>query len=521
LTISLKHSFNSTVADGDDSSLVQPSNWNEEHVSLFTASGTGAVTRTLDAKISDTVSVKDFGAVGDNVADDTAKIQAAIDYLTNGRGGTLYIPPGLYRVSSTLNVGLPIVTNYAFMTTRTSEISDATIQANSIPANIASNNSKNHIDFEFAPGATLVASWTPASPAPVLAYNLVNNTQLSFGSVTNAAIVSAVMIQSGVYNCDAVVTPQSNNLIGIFTSYGCRIIKNSFFSGIEHGIISMNGFWTRITDMYVWRAGGICLNIVVGNALIVDNLAFWYSVKGVVFDGDASEIRGINTQQVEQDLIVYACDCCVFGPGYLEDVSLSDGAGKYAVTLGYVENSIKIKSSTFQGLRVGSARLNKGAFRIWDTSNSTFDICRGYSYPVTFDALSSGLLNQCDFLSTSTNRSKWQVFQNGMVFSASSPTGTSYVVQGPWMFNVLGITTGSVAAGGTATYDYTLPATLDTLTAATAHFNFTSGGPVQFVVTARFTGTSPKIVRFTFFNPTAGALTADGANLTLTVFAAL
>lgn len=481
----------------------------------------GSVGRTLNNKMQEIVSVKDFGAVGDNVVDDTAAIQAAIDYLTNGRGGTLHIPPGLYRVTNTLSVGLPIVTNYTFMTTRTSELPDATIQANSILPNVAANNLKNHIDFEFAPGATLVADWTPATPTPVLAYNLVNNTQTSFGNINNATIVSAVMIQNGVYNLDAVSTPQSNNIIGIFASYGCKQIKTSFLSGIEHGIISMNGFWTHITDMYVWRAGGICLNIVIGNALKVDNLSFWYSNKGVVFDGDASEIRGIHTQQVAQDLIVYACDCCVFGPGYLEDVSPTDGAGTYAVTLGHIQNDVRVKSSTFEGLRVGSTRPNKGAFRIWDTRNSTFDICRSYAKAVLFDNQSSGLLNQCDFLSTSTNRSKWQVFQNGALFSTFATTGSNFVVQGPWMFNVLGITTGSIAPSGTATYDYTLPTVMDTLTAATAHFNFTSGGPVQLVVTARVVGPAPYKVRFTFFNPTAGSLSADGSNLTLTVFAAL
>jgi len=43
----------------------------------FTQSGTGATTRTVEAKLRDVVSVKDFGAVGDGVADDTAAFNAA------------------------------------------------------------------------------------------------------------------------------------------------------------------------------------------------------------------------------------------------------------------------------------------------------------------------------------------------------------------------------------------------------------------------------------------------------------
>jgi hypothetical protein len=67
----------------------------------FLQGGANAVTRTAQSKMRDTVSVKDFGAVGDGVADDTAEIQAA---LTAGAGSAVYFPSGTYLISATLTV---------------------------------------------------------------------------------------------------------------------------------------------------------------------------------------------------------------------------------------------------------------------------------------------------------------------------------------------------------------------------------------------------------------------------------
>ena len=57
----------------------------------FTQAGSGAVSRSVDSKLKDVVSVKDFGAVGDGVANDTAAIQAAIN-----TGSSLVFPAGTY-----------------------------------------------------------------------------------------------------------------------------------------------------------------------------------------------------------------------------------------------------------------------------------------------------------------------------------------------------------------------------------------------------------------------------------------
>ena len=64
----------------------------------YNEGGTGAVTTTVQAKLQQTVSVKDFGAKGDGTTDDTAAIQAAL----NTGNSTIYFPSGTYLISSTI-----------------------------------------------------------------------------------------------------------------------------------------------------------------------------------------------------------------------------------------------------------------------------------------------------------------------------------------------------------------------------------------------------------------------------------
>lgn len=81
------------LAQSDGSSLIG-----------FIQSGTGAVARTVQSKLRDVVSVKDFGAVGDNVTDDSVAIQAAIDAVFAANGGTVFFPNGQYRTSQTITL---------------------------------------------------------------------------------------------------------------------------------------------------------------------------------------------------------------------------------------------------------------------------------------------------------------------------------------------------------------------------------------------------------------------------------
>jgi hypothetical protein len=94
----------------------------------YTAGFAGAILQTVQTKLEQYVSVKDFGAVGDGVANDRVAIQAAIDAVSAGGGGQIWFPQGSYKIGTT---GLTIyqniilsgdVTRYAGSTARGTSI---------------------------------------------------------------------------------------------------------------------------------------------------------------------------------------------------------------------------------------------------------------------------------------------------------------------------------------------------------------------------------------------------------------
>jgi parallel beta-helix repeat protein len=70
---------------------------------LFTATGVGSgngtaeYSRTVQARLRDVASAKDFGAVGDGVVDDAPAIQAAVN-----AANTVFVPAGTYRLGSSI-----------------------------------------------------------------------------------------------------------------------------------------------------------------------------------------------------------------------------------------------------------------------------------------------------------------------------------------------------------------------------------------------------------------------------------
>lgn len=86
-----------------DSKFTDLANGNGEMVGYLSPLTT-AVARNIHNKLAEFVSVKDFGAVGDGIADDTAAIQACIDAVGALMDGVVFFPTGKYRITTSLNL---------------------------------------------------------------------------------------------------------------------------------------------------------------------------------------------------------------------------------------------------------------------------------------------------------------------------------------------------------------------------------------------------------------------------------
>ena len=102
--------------DGHGTYLVEPSSWGtpDEYSDFTLANGNIAVLMNSTS----THNVRQYGTVGDGVANDTLAIQAAIDKISTVSlaasdlqgGGEVFIPEGIYLISTTLQVSNPGIT---------------------------------------------------------------------------------------------------------------------------------------------------------------------------------------------------------------------------------------------------------------------------------------------------------------------------------------------------------------------------------------------------------------------------
>lgn len=220
----------------------------------YNEGGTGAVTTTVQDKLRQTVSVKDFGAVGDGTTDDTTAIQNAINACKVGGITGLSFPSGKYLVSSTINFqgffgdgGLSVVGQSATLKA-SSSLTGTVINiddqggSNNDRMNLRINN-LNIIGNTTSSGSAYgiqINALTSGVTADVFISNCVIS-YCSTGIVNSGGIILDFNNVTFKYNGLGFSSPNDSNSLSF---YGCRFFQNTsavYINGFALGIVIFVG----------------------------------------------------------------------------------------------------------------------------------------------------------------------------------------------------------------------------------------------------------------------------------------
>lgn len=342
--------------------------------------------------------VKDYGAIGDAQADDSCAIDAAI-CAAERVGGDLFFPTGDYRVTRKHVIGYTRWTSYEEYVSRTRPLTGSEQTALEDPNSITPNAQTKAIGIKADGLVHIIADFTAPVLTPVIEYN----TTKTLGSAAirgNIRIVPPEFFDGKAYTRGPRSVPPRNLIGWMFTGTGARHVDGISAAGLDVGLLSIGMFWSNMENL-TFEYCKDCCSATIATATRLSTIDMWYSDRGLVYDGASAYVGQVHTQEVGQDLVIFAAECCDLQNFYFEDVQSDNGDGLYAVTLGQNANEVgKINNSQLNSVRVGSTRPNKRGFRFHGTSGVTLMGCREYSHGVDADAISRALLIGTDFADT-------------------------------------------------------------------------------------------------------------------------
>jgi hypothetical protein len=242
----------------------------------FMQAGTGASARTVQAKLRDVVSVKDFGAVGDGTTDDTAAIERADAVLVLG-GEILFGRGETYLCESTVNI----------------------VNAGSLNLNGSTIKASSAITSELVLWQRLLNSYS--APSDFTAFSVTQNaSSFTIPAGVSLSVGDVVKLRS---NTDRITQYKHGALVTILgVSGGVAYVNIPFYGGFQvdeirrfKGFAKMelsNGF---IDMTLVGSAPAFTVGVrVLGSNIFVHGCTFTgslYAGMGLMVEGDGALIE--------------------------------------------------------------------------------------------------------------------------------------------------------------------------------------------------------------------------------------
>lgn len=306
----------------------------------------GGTSRTFRERGYDVKNVKDFGAVGDGVADDIVAIQAAVDYTTSpystANRGVIFFPVGTYKITSAITF------EYSASTKR--------------------------IAFIGAPGARITGSFADALlkrsvNTPIGGVYWIEGFDLENSHASGKAIMLHSCVSGTVRNCDIhgtwrgietfgsqSVTIQDCSILGTLAANGIGVLAgnattvlstdiSSFVEGIRHsnvGLTVIGGRYEVNTRAIVigvddtgstFQTTGFALSgmSMEQNGTSIDIIAGARgSITGVSVSSGVSVAYGIRVRSAN-DLLIGGCGCSATGSFSTAGLSL-EGASRVKIS---------------------------------------------------------------------------------------------------------------------------------------------------------------------------------------------
>jgi hypothetical protein len=274
--------------------------------------------------------VRQYGAVGDDVADDLAALQATWSAAITNGGGIVYLPKPLkaYRTTATWVAG----TKFVEESDITSVIADYTAAA--------SYNSTNHTAAAALPFVSIIAEpgaiiHGDFSSGPILHYAVAKGSKPNdyAAEIRGLTLLGQPGMTAGVVNTIAGQDAITGTQCGLFSAGSPVKIRDCVAREVYRGFVTSGSYWGAIEHVGTFRTFD-AVAAIGANAYSIRNVKAEYAHgTGLVCSGQGISVQRLDTEQCATDIWVVSCDNFSLEKAYLEttDVTHTDYSMRFGV----------------------------------------------------------------------------------------------------------------------------------------------------------------------------------------------